>query len=207
MSTDAFDPSFSTPPRRRLSKADRQRQLLDNAWSLIRKEGTDALTLSTLADQSGVTKPLVYEHFGTRSGLLACLYREFDDRQTTRMISALKAGEPTLSGMATVIAASYMECVLAQGSEIPGIIAALASSPELEKVKRECEAAFMAICRDALVPFAPAIGLAGLRAMLGAAEALSGAAASGELDAVQAQDELYQTIVAMALRNAGQATS
>jgi hypothetical protein len=34
-------------------------------------------------------------------------------------------------------------------------MAALSSSPELEALKREYEAIFLAKCRDALAPFAP----------------------------------------------------
>ncbi|NQD94392.1 helix-turn-helix transcriptional regulator, partial [Pseudomonas sp. CrR25] len=74
--------SSSPRPRRRLPRDERQRQLLDVAWRLIREEGTEALTLGRLAEQAGVTKPVVYDHFGTRAGLLAVLYQEFDARQT-----------------------------------------------------------------------------------------------------------------------------
>lgn len=176
---------------------------MEAAWKLIREEGTEALTLGRLAEQSGVTKPLVYDHFGTRSGLLAALYREFDARQTAIMDAALQAGEATLPGRAAVIASSYVECVIAQGREIPDVIAALAGSPELEGIKREHETAFMEKCRALLAPFAGsgAIAPAGLRAMLGAAEALSYAAATGEITARQAEEELYETIVAMVARN------
>lgn len=80
----------STQPRRRLSREERQRQLLDVAWRLVREEGTEALTLGRLAEQAGVTKPVVYDHFGTRPGLLAALYQEFDARQTTLMDAALQ---------------------------------------------------------------------------------------------------------------------
>ncbi|MFX7784696.1 TetR/AcrR family transcriptional regulator, partial [Acinetobacter baumannii] len=84
-------------------------------------------------------KPVVYDHFGTRGGLLAALYQEFDARQTALMDAALPASDPTLAGIATVIASSYVDCVRRQGREIPGVIAALASSPELEKIKRDYE--------------------------------------------------------------------
>lgn len=47
------------------------------AWQLAREEGTDALTLPR-AEVAGVTKPLVYTHFGTRNGLLTALYKDFD---------------------------------------------------------------------------------------------------------------------------------
>ncbi|MGL4959663.1 MAG: TetR/AcrR family transcriptional regulator [Inquilinus sp.] len=178
---------------------------MDTAWRLVREEGTDALTLGRLAEQAGITKPVVYDHFGTRTGLLIALYREFDDRQTAQLQAALRTGEPTLAGRAAVIASAYLDCVLAQGREIPGVVAALTSSPELERVKRDCDAAFRETCRSALAPFAPAgaIAPAGLWAMLGAAEALSAAAANGDLTATEAQVELAETIVAMVSRRRG----
>ncbi|MGF6691733.1 AcrR family transcriptional regulator [Metapseudomonas resinovorans] len=193
-----------TRPRRRLSREERQRQLLDTAWQLIREEGTDALSLGRLAEQAGVTKPVVYDHFGTRAGLLAALFMEFDARQTAAMDAALQASEESLQGRAGVIASSYVECVLLQGREIPGVIAALAGSPELESIKCGFESVFLEKCRDALVPFAGGNGVAtaGLRAMLGAAEALSHAAATGEITPQEAQDELRETIVAMVERSA-----
>ncbi|HWD30350.1 MAG TPA: TetR/AcrR family transcriptional regulator [Pseudomonas sp.] len=194
----------SSKPRRRLTREDRLRQLLETAWQLVRDEGTEALTLGRLAEQSGVTKPVVYDHFGTRSGLLVALYQDFDARQTQLMDAALAVGEPTLLGKAQVIAGAYVDCVLQQGREIPGVIAALASTPELERTKREYESVFLDKCRQAFQPFAGTAGLsaASLRAMLGAAEALSQAAAGAEISADQAKDELVAVIVAMVERSA-----
>ena len=204
--TEADSPA---QPRRRLSREDRNRQLLDVAWQIIRAEGTDALTLGYLADKAGVTKPVVYDHFTTRSGLLAVLYRDFDTRQTAVMDAAIDQCPPTLIDTATVIATAYVDCVLLQGNEIPGVIAALGSTPELEKIKRDYEAIFLEKCRSVLQPLAAGgeITQAGLRAMLGAAEALSNAAASAEISAGQATDELIATIIAMVERAAARATS
>lgn len=195
-------PAAEPTPRRRLTRDDRYRQLLDEAWKLVRKEGSDALTLGRLAEAAGVTKPVVYDHFGTRAGLLLALYEEFDARQTALMDAALAQSKATLADRAAVIATSYVECVLEQGRELPGVIAALAGSPELEKVRREWEVQFMAKCRNLLAPFAGKGGIAtpGLRAMLGAAEALSYAAANREITAAQAQDELSAIVVAMVER-------
>ncbi|MEJ7687456.1 MAG: TetR/AcrR family transcriptional regulator [Variovorax sp.] len=190
--------------RRRLPRAERQRQLLELAWAMVREGGTDALSLGRLAEQAGIAKPVVYDHFGTRAGLLAALYEDFDARQNALMDAALKTCEPGLPRIAEVIARSYVECVLRQGREIPGVIAALASSPELEKIKAEYEKLFMDKCRAALSPFAGAGGIrpAALRAMLGAAEALSHAAATGEVTPKQAKDELFALIVALVGRTA-----
>lgn len=197
----------SSGQRRRLSRDDRRRQLVDVAWRLIRDEGTEALTLGRLAEHAGVTKPVVYDHFGDRTGLLTTLYREFDERQTVLMDAALRTSEPTLTGTASVIASAYIECVLVQGREIPGVIAALAGSPALAQVKHEGEAAFLDRCTSALAPFTGggAPTQASLRAMLGAAEALAEAAAVEEITARQAEQELVDTIVAMVERTASHA--
>ena len=135
--------SESPAPRRRLSREDRLRQLLDVAWQLVRDEGTDALTLGRLAELAGVTKPVVYDHFATRAGLLAALYADFDERQDQVVADAIATSKATLEDRAWVIASSYVDCVLLQGREIPGVIAALSGSPELEASKREYEAIFL----------------------------------------------------------------
>lgn len=185
--------------RVRLSREQRLRQLLEVAWRLVREQGTDALTLPRLAEEAGVAKPVVYDHFGTRNGLLTALYQDFDARQTALIDAALEGSPPILEEKASVIASTYVECVLAQGREMPGVLAALAGSPELETVKRDYQLDFIERCRNALAPFTGPKGImqAGFWAMLGAADTLSHAAATGEITAQQAQDELYETIVAM----------
>jgi Transcriptional regulator len=190
-------------PRRRLSRGERLRQLLDVSWTLVREEGTDALTLGRLAEAAGVTKPVVYDHFGTRNGLLAALYQDFDARQTALMDAAIAAGKPTLEDKARVIATSYVDCVLTQGREIPDVLAALSGSPELAAVKRQYQQAFLEKCRAVLAPYAGPQGVsrASLWAMLGAADALSQAALAGDLTPQQACDELQETIVAMVRRS------
>lgn len=196
----------STPDsgtRKRLSKASRLAQLLGVARQLVAAEGTDALTLGRLAEAAGITKPTVYDHFGTRQGLLAALYREFDLHQGVLFDAALAASRARLDDKARVVADSYMACVLAEGREIPGVLAALDGSPELAMLKRHCQQEFLAKCRDALAPFAGPQGLstAGLWAMLGAADALSGAAACGEISHAQAGAELYDIVLSLVQRS------
>lgn len=190
-------------PRRRLTRDDRHRQLLDTAWSLVRREGTDSLSLGRLSEEAGVTKPVVYDHFGTRAGLLAALYQEYDARQTALMDEALAKAPQELVARAGVIAACYLDCVLTQGREIPGVSAALAGSPELDQLKRGYNAAFIAKCRATFQPFAaPPVPVAAFWGVLGAAEALSGAAAAGDLTREEAQTELLDIVVAAVKRHA-----
>ncbi|MBB5866427.1 TetR/AcrR family transcriptional regulator [Xanthomonas sp. 3058] len=190
-------------PRRRLPREERTRQLLAKAWQLIGDEGTDALTLGRLADAAGVTKPVVYDHFGTRNGLLAALYQDYDARQTVLFDAAVEAAAATLQDKARVIATSYVNCVLTQGREISGVVAALTGSPELAAVKKQYQHAFIAKCAALLAPFCPSSGIssASLWAMLGAADALSDAAVTGDLSEAQAQHELQAIILGMVERS------
>lgn len=201
MSSKQMEPVVQVATKKRLSKDERSRQLLDVAWSIVRGEGTDALTLGYLAERAGVTKPVVYDHFGTRTGLLGVLYGEYDSRQHALMDEALQASGKSLPAVARVIAAAYVSCVMEMGREMPGVSAALAGSPELDALKKELEAAFLVKCRDTLQPFAKRpIAPAAMRAMLGAAEAVSFAAAAGEFDPKDAENEIYDAIVRIAQR-------
>lgn len=183
--------------RRRLSRADRYGQLIEVSWALVRSEGADALTLGRLAERAGVAKPVVYSHFASRAALLAALFTEFDERQNAMLEEYLVTADATLPGRANAIADSYVECALAQGRELTGVLAALEGSPELESVKRESEQEYSERCREILAPFSAPTGVthASITAIFGAAEALSQAAVSGVLSAETAKQELAALIV------------
>ncbi len=189
--------------QRRLSRDERQRQLLDAAWKLISDEGTDTLTLGRLAAEAGVTKPVAYDHFGTRNGLLVALYEDFDVRQTAIIDAAIASSKPALEAKAGVIASGYVECVMTQGREIPGVLAALSGSPELAAVKHRYQQAFIQKCQRVLAPYAGSAGIpaASMWAMLGAADGLSHAAVAGDISKEQAWNELMETIVALVKRS------
>jgi len=99
---------------------------------------------------------------------------------------------------------SYESTIETQASAVKPVVkssAALAGSPELDALKKECDAAFLAKCRDALQPFAKQpLRPAGMCAILGTAEAVSFAAAAGKLDPADAQNEIYDAIVRIARR-------
>ncbi|MDU6924541.1 TetR/AcrR family transcriptional regulator [Franconibacter helveticus] len=190
--------------RQRLSREERYEQLTEMAWRIIRQEGTEALTLGHLAACAGVTKPVVYDHFTSRAGLLAALYRDYDQRQTAKMNEALRNAEPKLETLASVIAEAYVACVLHQGREMPSVMAALNGTPELEKLRQEYAVSFIRQCRDIFAPFCGDKPLADapLWAMFGAAETLSWAAAKEMITEQQARDELLEAIIAMVQRQA-----
>ena len=137
----------SQSTRQRLSRQERYTQLIDVGWQIIREEGTEALTLGHLAERAGITKPVVYDHFTTRSGLFAALYREYDLRSTARMDAQISQTEPVLEKLAAVIADAYIECVLLSGREMPTVIAALSGTPELEQLRADYATTFTENCR------------------------------------------------------------
>lgn len=184
----------------RMAKEARREQLLERAWKVVREEGTDALSLARLASAAGVTKPIAYEHFGSRAGLLAALYREHDARQSAQMRQALRLAERSLAETARVLAQAYVDCAVSAGIEIMCVRSALAGAPELEAVKRDCDAAFEEDCRQALEPLAAPgqrIEVAQLVAILGAAESLGDAAAAGRLSKDQAERMLAKLITGL----------
>jgi AcrR family transcriptional regulator len=193
--------SAGATPRRRLQRDERRRNLIETSWRIAQAEGADALTLGRLADQAGVAKPVVYDHFGTRNGLLAALYQDYDQRQSSAMDEALAASPETLLDRVKVIADAYVDCVLMQGRELFGVAAALEGSPELETLKRQCDSAFLDKCKAALDPFAGgSVSRTSLLGAFGAADALSQAAAEGEIGTDEAKRELASVILAAAQR-------
>lgn len=187
-----------TTARRRLSKPERRIQLLEVARELIRDAGTDGFTLGRLADRAGVTKPLVYDHFGDRAGVFAELYREFEARQRSTLATALADAEPQLPVVAGLVAGAYIDCCVAEGRELADVVAALAGSATLAGIRQEAEDAYLDRCRTALEPFAGPVSLASLQSIIGAGDALARTALSGRISADQARGTLTTIVLAVA---------
>src|SRR5688572_21003727 len=143
-----------TTPAKKFTKVERRKQLLETAHLIVRDEGTDALTLGYLAERAGVTKPIAYEHFETRAGLLVALYQEIDDRQVASLLEALKRTKPRLSDVARVLAKAYVDCYCTIGPEWHAISAALQGDERTEKIQQSLIDRYAAIYCDAFAPYA-----------------------------------------------------
>ncbi|AHE52943.1 TetR/AcrR family transcriptional regulator [Sphingomonas sanxanigenens] len=111
--------------------------MLDTALRIIREEGADRLTLGQLATRAGVSKPVAYEHFGTRSGLLIELYRWIDTERVNAFRNAMATGEQDLGETIAVLAAAYIHCAADMTDEFHIVGAALAGSEEKAAVFQE----------------------------------------------------------------------
>jgi len=58
----------------RLSSVDRRDVLLDAAVSLVEAGDIQSVSMETVAEHAGVSRPLVYKHFANRDELLAAVY-------------------------------------------------------------------------------------------------------------------------------------
>ena len=69
-----------------MSAGARREHLLDAAKELVAAHGFHALSIEAVARAAGITRPIVYRHFGDLAGLLEALI----DRETTRALGQLR---------------------------------------------------------------------------------------------------------------------
>jgi len=161
---------------KRLPKADRRDQLLETAQEIVASVGTDALTLGYLAERAGVSKPIAYEHFKTRAGLLIALARRIDDRQVEILLADMARVPKRLEEVARVASTAYMHCAATVGPQWHAIFAALSGAEEMEGVQQELLDRYATIYQALFAPLSdvPQRALhARCVAIVGAAEALS----------------------------------
>ena len=77
----------STPAgaRVRMSGKERREQLLDVGRGLFAAKGFEGISVEEIAEKAGVSKPVVYEHFGGKEGLYAVVV----DREVRRLLDRI----------------------------------------------------------------------------------------------------------------------
>ncbi|OON77303.1 TetR family transcriptional regulator [Streptomyces tsukubensis] len=74
------------PTEQQRSAAERRRELLEAADRVVLRDGPGA-SMNAIASEAGITKPILYRHFGDKGGL----YRALAKRHTDALLSALRA--------------------------------------------------------------------------------------------------------------------
>lgn len=72
--------------QQRSAAARRRRELLEAADRVVLRDGPQA-SMNAIAAEAGITKPILYRHFGDKGGL----YRALAKRHTDALLSALRA--------------------------------------------------------------------------------------------------------------------
>jgi AcrR family transcriptional regulator len=72
---------------------ERRQQLLDVARSLFAEKGFDATSIEEIAARAGVSKPIVYEHFGGKEGVYAVVVDREMQLLLDQMVGAISHDE------------------------------------------------------------------------------------------------------------------
>lgn len=81
--------------RRRLPRAERSRQLLAIADAAFAQRGIRGTSMDDIAELAGVSKPVVYDHFGSKDGLVAAVVVRAGAELAEAVLSAVgAAGDP-----------------------------------------------------------------------------------------------------------------
>lgn len=183
---------------RKLPRPERRAQLLDTARNILRECGADALTLGHLAERAGVSKPIAYEHFGTREGLLIALSEEIEARHVGKLKEGLEKAAPTLPAIAEVISAAYIGCAVESGLEWLAVSGALRGNAQMDAVQQALADDYAVLIAAALARFS-SLSAQDLRlrcaALAGAAEVIARELIRGRVDETAATANLAALIV------------
>lgn len=80
--------------KQRLTGPERRAQLLEVGRGLFAARGYEATAIEEVAAKAGVSKPIVYEHFGAKEGLYAAIVDREMDGLVQRVSDAIAQGSP-----------------------------------------------------------------------------------------------------------------
>lgn len=189
---------MAKPEMRKLPKPERRTQLLDTARNILRECGADALTLGHLAERAGVSKPIAYEHFGTREGLLIALSEEIEARHIGKLKAGLEKAAPALPAIAGIISAAYIGCAVESGPEWLAMSGALRGNAQMDAVQQALADDYAVLIAASLARFS-SLSAEDLRlrcaALAGAAEVIARELIRGRVDEPTATAHLAALIV------------
>jgi AcrR family transcriptional regulator len=119
----------------RLTKDQRVEQLMDIAQVVFAERGFDGTSIEQIARAAGVSRPIVYEHFGSKDGIyLACLRRaraQLDEALTTAVAGVDDMEQRLAAGVAACFRFIEQDparwAVLFNGVAVSGTVAAEAT--------------------------------------------------------------------------------
>ncbi len=145
------------PPRRRLSAEERRRRILDEASRLFAEGGYEGTSIDQIAAASGVSAPVIYDHFESKRALYGELLRSHAGaliHATTRVDESASLEELLRSNTA-----AFFAFVEEHQAAWRMLFRDPAPDPELATLQREIQAGATARLAEALVARAPRLDL------------------------------------------------
>lgn len=88
-STRRRGPRPGTPRGPRMTRAAREQQLLDVAEQVFAESGYTDSTMEQIAGRAGITKPVIYDHFGSKERLLTAVVERARDELFEALVATL----------------------------------------------------------------------------------------------------------------------
>ncbi|OLT05778.1 transcriptional regulator [Pseudonocardia sp. CNS-004] len=177
-----------------MGRAERERQILDAALAVFGERGYQGASMDQVAERVGVTKPVLYTHFGSKHGLLlACIARARADLLEVTSTAAASASTPEeMLRLGTLAFFDYLQdrapewTVLYSESAVAG--------EALEEIRAQ-QTDFIAALLAAQAPDADAQRLTGwAQIIVGACERLALWRARADVSSEQATDYLMDLV-------------
>lgn len=168
----------TTERRKRMPRAERERQMMAVAEETFAERGYLATSVDDIAERCGVSKPMIYEYFGSKEGLLVACIRAARlelARATTEAVVGARTAEEALRRGVTAFFRFADSHRRAWSLMLRGEAAAAgpAAAEEIEAGRQEQVEIDIALFR-AFVPDAPPVVLeAAAQIVVGACERLS----------------------------------
>jgi len=135
----ASNPSVPSGAARRLPADQRRQQLVEVALRLFAERGFTATTMDDIAEAAGVTKPLLYQHFGSKRAL----YLELVDSVAHRLLEAIDEATSAAAGPRQQVEggfAAYFDLVVTHADAFQLLFGSdVENDPELSRALRRVE--------------------------------------------------------------------
>jgi AcrR family transcriptional regulator len=119
----------------RLARAERRDALLDAAASLVALGDIDDISMESVAERAGVSRPLVYKHFANRREILVAVYRREAALLHEELVRAV-TGADGLEGKFRALIHGALQAEAGRGAALSALRAAGARDDELRHEQR-----------------------------------------------------------------------
>jgi len=195
----ALDIQQQAQRSKRLSRQDRRDQLLKIANEIMETDGADALTLAVLAERAGVSKPVAYDHFETRAGLLQAMLENLGRYYENDARVQIEAAPKTLAATTRIMSEAYVACTLEAGPSVSILLAAVEANADAQEAGRIFRAHHAKQLQEAIAPFVSGDNARIFllcTALIAAADAICAEMTNGRITAEFAVDTLTQLLTA-----------
>ncbi|HTD51291.1 MAG TPA: TetR/AcrR family transcriptional regulator [Acidimicrobiia bacterium] len=124
---------------RRLSRTERRDALIDAARALAASGDIADISMESVAEEAGVSRPLVYKHFANADEILAAVYRREAELLHQQLAAEVEAA-PTLEAMFAALVRGSLAAAADRGPVFAALRAAGAWNPELRREQRDRDA-------------------------------------------------------------------